>query len=234
MRRVGVVAGSETRRYTGVHMSKAVALSEEIFGWTRGDEAQELAKLSAEAPPNAVIVEIGSFLGSGTVLLAEPRRQAGSGKVHAIDPFDGSGDSFSVPYYADALMKLGGATMRQQFDRAIAKAGVADFVEVHVGPAAVVAADWQEQIDLLYLDGDQSIVGAQKAYDAWWPYLKIGAIIAVHNANPGPRNPEHDGMLKLVESVPFHQMFADIRLIGTTVFGRKISPANSLTHKPAI
>jgi predicted O-methyltransferase YrrM len=202
-------------------MSRAVALSAEIFGWTRGDEARELARLSAEAAPDAVIVEIGSFLGSGTVLLAEPRREIGSGKVHAIDPFDGSGDSFSVPYYADALAKLGGGSIREHFDRAIASAGVTAFVEAHVGQAVDVAVDWRDQIDLLFLDGDQSVAGAEKAYEAWSPFLKVGGVIAVHNANPGPRNPDHDGMLKLVESIDFKTNYSGIYLIGTTLFGKK-------------
>jgi predicted O-methyltransferase YrrM len=210
-------------------MSKAVALSEKIYGWTRGEEAEELARLSAAAPVNAVIVEIGSFLGSGTILLAEPRRTAGSGKVHAVDPFDGSGDSFSVTYYAEALEKLGGGSIREHFDRAINEAGVAAFVDVHVGQAAVVAANWRDQIDLLFLDGDQSNAGAQKAFAAWSPFLKPCATVAVHNANPGPRNPDHDGMVNLVESICFRTMFSDIRLVGTTVFGRKTLPESALS-----
>jgi hypothetical protein len=47
-----------------------VALSEEIPGWTRGEESAELARLSFQQGTDAVIVEIGSLLGSGTILLA--------------------------------------------------------------------------------------------------------------------------------------------------------------------
>ena len=116
-------------------MKEAIELSEAIFGWTRGEEAVELARLSAAAPVYAVIVEIGSFLGSGTVLLAAPRRTVGSGMVYAVDPFDGSGDSFSIPYYAQAIERLGGETQKQYFDRAVTVSGVAAFVETHVGTA---------------------------------------------------------------------------------------------------
>ena len=202
-------------------MKEAIELSEAIYGWTRGEEAAELARFSAAAPANAVIVEIGSFLGSGTVLLAAPRRAAGSGVVHAVDPFDGSGDSFSVPYYAQAIERLGGETQKQYFDRAVTVSGVAAFVETHVGTAVDIAKTWSAPVDLLFLDGDQSVAGAAAAYDAWLPFLKVGGMIAVHNANPGPRGVDHDGMLRLVESEAFGNCFEDVRLVGTTVFGRR-------------
>jgi predicted O-methyltransferase YrrM len=202
-------------------MIRALELSKAVFGWTRGDEAAELARLSHCAPTNAVIVEVGAFLGSGTILLAEPRRTLGSGKVYAVDPFDGSGDSFSTPYYADALARLGGGSMRSHFDRAIAEAGLGRYVEACPGQAADVGHIWTKPVDLLFLDGDQSIEGARAAYDAWAPHLKSGAYIAVHNANPGPRGENHDGMLHLVESADFISSFPERHLIGTTVFARR-------------
>jgi hypothetical protein len=44
-------------------------------------------------------VEVGCFLGSSKVLLAGARRLKDSGQVHAIDPFDASGDAFSESHY---------------------------------------------------------------------------------------------------------------------------------------
>ena len=70
--------------------------SETIPGWTRGEEARELLRISHSLAAGAIIVEIGSFFGAGTILLAGPRRIRGSGLVHCVDPFDGTGDSFSV------------------------------------------------------------------------------------------------------------------------------------------
>jgi predicted O-methyltransferase YrrM len=67
--------------------------SEAIAGWARGDEAIELALAARSLPVGATIVEIGSFLGSSAVLLAGARKVAGSGMVHCVDPFDGSGDA---------------------------------------------------------------------------------------------------------------------------------------------
>src|SRR5439155_264773 len=79
-----------------------------------------VARASLALGHNPVIVEIGVFLGSCTVLLAGPRRRCGSGIVHCVDPFDGSGDAFSVPHYRRILDSLGGGSLRYHFDANIA------------------------------------------------------------------------------------------------------------------
>src|SRR5437016_5683224 len=94
-------------------------LSETIPGWTRGEEAQELLRVSHSLPSDCVIVEIGSFFGAGAILLAGPRRICGSGVVHCVDPFDCSGDAFSVPYYRRNLAEHGTASLRDHFERNI-------------------------------------------------------------------------------------------------------------------
>ncbi len=96
-----------------------ILLSEGIAGWTRGEEARELARISFSLPSEALIVEIGSFFGAGTILLAGPRRLRGSGVVHCVDPFDCSGDSFSVPYYQRILAEAGGGSLRDHFEKNI-------------------------------------------------------------------------------------------------------------------
>ena len=197
-------------------------LSEAIPGWTRGEEARELARLSFAQGRCAVLVEVGSFLGSSTILLAGPRRMRGSGKVHCVDPFDCSGDDFSVPHYRRILDDLGGGDLRGHFDRFIEAAGLQDWVEIHPGTASGIAAGWERPIDLLYLDGDQSRTGAREAHDNWSRFLKPGGIIALHNTDPANRTPGHDGHRHLVETVIRAPAYDDIRRIRATTFARKV------------
>jgi predicted O-methyltransferase YrrM len=198
-------------------------LDESIYvpGWYRGEEAQTLALISHSLPEGAVIVEIGSFLGSGTLLLAGPRKERGSGKVHAVDPFDCSGDAFSVPVYQELLTAVGGGSLRQRFEENIARCGLADWVEVHQGRADEMAADWTSPVDLLVLDGDQSRRGARAAYESWCPFLKRGGVIAVHNTEPRVYAPDHDGNQQLALEEIRPPRFTDVRQIGATTFGRK-------------
>jgi predicted O-methyltransferase YrrM len=147
-------------------VAEYIALSERVPGWTRNEEARELARIRLSLAPGAVIVELGSFLGSGTILLAGPRKIRNSGKVHAVDPFDCFGDSYSVGVYRDILIAVGGGLLRDYFHSNIRHAGLSDWVEVHQGRAREIAATWSTPVDLLFLDGDQSQAGAREAYES--------------------------------------------------------------------
>jgi len=238
-------------------LEKYIQLSESIPGWCRWLEAQELASISYHLPDGAIIVEIGAFLGSSTVLLAGPRQLRGSGHVHSIDPFDCSGDSASVPHYlsivealnagdsrrlAQALDRSNGVEvvaetptyadrpslhsipslgLRNHFEANIHRASLGDFVTVHQGLAGDIAKNWTAPVDLLFLDGDHSPQGARQAYESWKPFLKRGAIIALHNSAPGEYVEDHDGhrRLALEEIVP--PEWGDIRLVlPSTTFAR--------------
>jgi len=202
-------------------LDEIIRVSESISGWTRGEEASELARVSFSLSDRPTIVEIGSFLGSGTVLLAGPRRLRGSGKVHCVDPFDCSGDSFSIPYYQQIIADAGGGPLRRHFDENVRLAGLSEWVQVHQGRDCDIGAGWQGSIDMLFLDGDQSRPGARRAYESFVPFLRPGGVIALHNSN-GPRDePDHDGHYCLVVEEIIPAAYTDIRLVGTTTFARR-------------
>jgi MMP 1-O-methyltransferase len=197
--------------------------SEAIPGWTRGEDAEELARVSLSLGTNAAIVEIGAFLGSSTVLLAGPRQLRGSGKIHVVDPFDCSGDAFSVPYYHQILQSIGGGSPRSYFEANIRQAGLSDWVEVHRGRASEIAVHWLTPIDLLLLDGDQSPQGAREAYESWAPLLKPGGVIVLRNTRPRDYAEGHDGHRRLVLEKIVPPAYQDIRQVGSTTFARKLA-----------
>jgi MMP 1-O-methyltransferase len=196
-------------------------LSETIPGWTRGEEARELLRISHSLSAGAILVEIGSFLGASAILLAGPRRICGSGLVHCVDPFDGTGDSFSVPHYERILAEFGSGSLRDHFQRNIHNAGLGPWVRIHQGRADEVARSWTTPLDLLYLDGDQSRTGAREAYDGWVQFLKAGGIIAVHNSAPENYTAEHDGHRFIVEEEIKPPCYNNIRLVCSTTFAMK-------------
>ena len=198
-----------------------IQISSMIPGWTRNEDAEELAGASFSLGKNAVIVEIGAFLGCCTVLLAGARCVRGSGEVHSVDPFDCSGDAFSVPHYRDIFASLEGGSLRDHFEANIRRAGLSGWVQVHQGRAAEVAATWELPIDLLLLDGDQSPRGAQEAFESWVPFLKPGGIIVLRNTKPREYAEGHDGHRRLVVEQILPPRFTDVRLVGATTFARK-------------
>jgi predicted O-methyltransferase YrrM len=201
-------------------LGKYISLSRRIPGWTRGAEAVALAQICFSLPESAVILENGCFLGCSTVLAAGARKLRGSGRVHCVDPFDASGDSFSAPVYR-AIGNSLKPSLRLCFDNNIRRAGLSDWVEVHQGRAHEIAATWIEPIDLLFLDGDQSYEGVQIAFNSWSPFLKPGGLIAVHNSAPGTYQKDHDGSMRLVMETIRPPLYYEVQCIGITTFARK-------------
>jgi MMP 1-O-methyltransferase len=192
-----------------------------VPSWLGRQEALALASACYTLPSNAVVVEIGSFLGKSAILLAGARKERRSGRVHCIDPFDGSGDAFSVPAYR-AVADADARPLRERFQANIARAGLTDWVEVHEGTAASVAAGWTEPIDLLFMDGDQSPDGARQAYETWARFLKPGGIIALHNSNERTYVPGHDGLRLLAVHTVRSPQYCDVVCVDTTTFARKV------------
>ena len=202
-------------------LGKYISLSRRITGWTRGAEAVVLAQISASLPDNATVVENGCFLGCSTVLLAGARKWRGSGRVHCIDPFDASGDAFSVPIY-HAIKNSLKISLRQRFENNIRRAGLGEWVEVHQGRASEIASHWTKPIDMLFLDGDQSYKEVRIAYDSWSPFLKFEAMIAIHNSASGTYHESHDGHMRLVMETIRAPHYDEIQCIGITTFARKV------------
>ena len=197
---------------------------ETVPGFRTGIQAEELIQLSYNLEGDPVIVEIGSFLGRGAAYLAGARRLRNSGMVHTIDPFDNSGDPFSVPHYNRLLADAGytpGAN-RQCFDDNIARLGLQNWVTAYQGRQDAIAATWTKPIDFLFLDGDQSPEGARSTYENWAPFLIKGGILAVGNSAEREYAPGHDGNFRLVQAEVVPENYCDIRLIWLLTVARKL------------
>lgn len=195
--------------------------AEKIPGWVNLDELAQKGEASRFLPGDAIIVEIGAFLGRSTIVIAGARKLRGNGIVHSIDPFDASGDAFSVPVYKSIEDKLP-VSLLHQFEANIEVARLQDWVKVHQGTSESVVQNWHEPIDMLILDGDQSPQGARAAYDQWIPFLKSGGVLVVHNSSDRAYEKGHDGhRLVVVESV-LTPYFSDVFCVRMTTFARKV------------
>jgi predicted O-methyltransferase YrrM len=194
--------------------------SRRIQGWVRGAEADALWQAGDRLPGSPVIVEIGAFLGCSTVLLAGTRKLRGCGKVHTIDPFDGGGDSFSLPIY-HAIAADSKASIRERFDSNMRRAGVTEFIEVHPMTAAAVRAGWTRPIDMLYLDGDHSPSGARNAFVSWTRFLRVGGVVAINNSAEGNHPPGHDGSVRVVREFLTYPAYDQVRRVEALTFATK-------------
>ncbi len=189
--------------------------SRQIRGWARGREAVALGRASASLEGDPVIVEVGSFVGCSAVVLAGARELRHSGTVHCIDPFDGSGDAFSMPAYRTAAARLN-ASLRECFERNIRAAGVEHRIVVHQQRSEEAASQWRRPIDMLFLDGDQSPAGARAAFLSWTRHLRRGGILAISNTTAV--QPGHDGSRRVVEQFVHAPAYEHVRRIDGITF----------------
>lgn len=142
-------------------------------GFLGENEARFLGLLAAATPAKGAIVEIGSFKGKSTVMLASVADKYALGPVVAIDPHQG-------------LSYLGPQQPQQdptfeEFLSSLKSAGVEHAVEFHRAYSRDVAKDWNRPIRLLWIDGDHSYQGCKEDFDLFSPHLADGGIVAFHD-----------------------------------------------------
>lgn len=143
-------------------------------GYLGEREARFLALLAACAPARGAVVEIGSFKGKSTVVLASVAARYGLGPVTSIDPH-------TAPSVTDP--DLGGrASSFDDFVATLGAAGLNRQVEVHRTFSREVAKRWDRPIRLLWIDGDHTYAGTKEDFDLFSPHLAPGAIVALHDA----------------------------------------------------
>ncbi|MBW4579354.1 MAG: class I SAM-dependent methyltransferase [Tildeniella nuda ZEHNDER 1965/U140] len=210
-----------TYRLKHGELGKYLAYSCYIPGWVQENESVALAQAAYNLPPDPVIVEVGSFVGKSAVLLAGARKLQGSGQVHCIDPFDASGDEFSVPFYM-RVAKRRKVPLDQWFSENMARAGLTAWVKAHKATGQEMGRNWSTPIDLLYLDGDQSPAGARETYELFAPHLKPGGTIVLHNTAEREYDPGHDGCYRISKESIRHPDYTDIYQVEMMTFARKV------------
>jgi predicted O-methyltransferase YrrM len=147
-----------------------------IPGFLGESEARLLGTIAACVSRGGAIVEIGSFKGKSTVMLAKVAARYGLGPVVAIDPHNFNNAEL------EEHRTMPGASSYQEFLDSLRAAGVADRVEVHRAYSREVAAGWNRPIGFLWIDGDHSFSGAKADFDGFIGHLLPGGVVAFHDA----------------------------------------------------
>jgi hypothetical protein len=145
-------------------------------GFLLENEARFLGIAAACTPGEGAIVEIGSFKGRSTVMLATVAARYGLGPVVSIDPHN---FNLTVDNKPGAVQE--GSTY-EEFMGSLRKAGVEQQVEVHHAFSKDVSATWNRPIRLLWIDGDHSLQGATEDFEGFSPLLSPGGVVAIHDS----------------------------------------------------
>jgi predicted O-methyltransferase YrrM len=145
----------------------------DVPGYIGELEFRALGLLAAGAPGSGLIVEIGSFKGKSTIVLASIAAHYGFGPVISIDPH-------TAPSITDPML----GAQKSSYDDFLANlrnAGMEKHVEAYRAPSVEVAPQWTRPIRLLWIDGDHTYAGARQDFELFLPHLSAGAIVAFHD-----------------------------------------------------
>ena len=183
--------------------------AQEVPGFLGEKEARFLGLLAACIPAEGVIVEIGSFKGRSTVMLAKVASHYGRGPVVAIDPHT---QILSTARDEDAH-----PSTYDEFVEALRRAGVEKHVDVRHSFSKDVVRTWDQPVRFLWIDGDHSYQGAKTDFDGFLPFVSAMGVVALHDALnnfPGPirvfveemLRPDRFGPAGFVQSIAWAQL----------------------------
>lgn len=159
-----------------VEFAKTWGLVDGIPGWLTREQAHMLDAAARGCPRQGRIVEIGSFQGRSTIVLA---RAAGPEvTVIAIDPHAGTdrGPGEMTGYDAAA------ADDHQAFRTHLDMAGVSDLVEHHRMFSQDALSVISGSVDVLYVDGAHRFGPARADLVHWGDKVREGGVMLVHDA----------------------------------------------------
>jgi len=175
----------------------------DVPGWLTEAEGEALYDLARACTGKGVIVEIGSWKGKSTVCLGLGSQEGSSVPVYSIDP------------HAD--YRFG------DFKANVERAGIAKLVRPIASLSQPAADDFDEPIELLFVDGSHEYDLVLEDFEKWVPKVVEGGWVAFHDTTwtPGPR--------KVVgQAIYRSRRFKDVEfVVGSTTVARKVE-RNSL------
>jgi len=196
---------------------------EGIEGWFRRVEGELLLRVTRQAVAalqSPVIVEIGSYCGRSTVLLASAARTVNQAvRVYAIDPHDGEvGAADSREGVRNEVSTL------LRFRANLDSAGVADAVVPIVQQSWEVS--WQQPIALLLIDGLHDYESVARDFLHFEPYLSIGGYVAFHDCDE-----RFPGVKSFAGSVATDPAYEEVgRSASLIVFRRRLAAVPEDAH----
>lgn len=196
-----------------------------IEGWLPEIEALALYDISRNLPDNhPIVVEIGSWLGKSSVVLAKGIKRKNSPYLYCIDPFNASGDDLSVTIFTKIHLKKE-RPLKDIFVDNIKAYGVSDYIKILEGYSYNFAKDWDQPIVFLFIDGDHSYDAVLQDYLSWSKFIRPGGYIAFHDVELEPRKDGSyywEGPGKVVrEYILNNDEWVEKRLINSLFIARK-------------
>lgn len=166
-----------------------LAAFEAAKGFMPADEGLALYAAAAQAAGLGLpLLEVGTYCGRSTLLIADAARAAGVTAI-TVDHHRGSEEQQPGWEYHDPSVvdpEVGLMDTLPTFRRTLHKAGLEDHVIAMVGRSPQAARAWGGPLGLVFIDGGHTDEHASGDYEGWAPHLADGGLLLVHDVFPDP------------------------------------------------
>ena len=153
-----------------------------LGGLISHEVGMRLAELAAAVPPEACIVEVGSYRGKSGCYLGAGSRAGLGAPVFCIDPWD-------LPGNPNGRFGFNQRETRERFQQQVNASGLQQIVTGLRAYSRDAAMMWTRPIGLLYIDGSHTEADVRTDVLAWSPHRLPGAPMAFDDYdtknNPG-------------------------------------------------
>jgi len=172
------------------------AFHKNIDGFLSDAEALELYRLAKKLKGSRpVVVELGSWLGKSSYLLAKGVENKGNPLVYCIDPFNSEAMSEqSLTQRRNILTK----PLKQQFIDNMKQGGVLEHIRILEGYSYDFAEEFEDDIDLLFVDASHEYDDVLRDFELWTKHLKSGGYLVLDDVYV-TGDIKHEGPKKVVE-----------------------------------
>ncbi|MEV7547202.1 class I SAM-dependent methyltransferase [Streptomyces sp. NPDC089915] len=146
------------------------------------------AAASGAAALGLPLLEVGTYCGRSTILLADAAREAGVAAI-TVDHHRGSEEQQPGWEYHDPTVvdpEIGLMDTLPTFRRTLHRAGLEEHVIAIVGRSPQVAATWGGKLGFVFIDGGHTDEHAAGDYEGWAPHLAVGGTLVIHDVFPDP------------------------------------------------
>jgi len=158
-------------------------------GFMPVDEGLALYRAAVEAAALGLpVLEVGTYCGRSTLLLADAARAAGVTAL-TVDHHRGSEEQQPGWEYHDPTVvdpEVGRMDTLPTFRRTLHAAGLEDHVVAMVGRSPQVAAVWGRELGFVFIDGGHTDEHANSDYEGWAPHVAEGGLLVIHDVFPDP------------------------------------------------
>ncbi|MFE7133730.1 class I SAM-dependent methyltransferase [Streptomyces sp. NPDC057638] len=168
---------------------ETLAAFEQATGFMPLGEGLALHAAAVEAARLGLpLLEVGTYCGRSTILLADAARGAGVSAV-TVDHHRGSEEQQPGWEYHDPSLvdpEVGRMDTLPRFRRTLHAAGLEEHVVAIVGRSPQVARLWNTPLGLVFIDGGHTDEHATGDYEGWAPHLADGGLLVIHDVFPDP------------------------------------------------